>query len=531
MHQGLQQCLALRVAACVDGLLDACPKLGQDFPARRYRDFRVQRFGQLLASGAQLGEFAAQLAYPSPALGFGHGVVLEGAQVLVECYGRLVDPRLDRGQLGGAQVAVFVRVGGHRGQRLVEQVVSAVGGEERLQHGVVQSVGGKTVGVAAVRALPLARPTGVVAVAGRTAVSHGARVLVAAPGASHQPGQQVVAGVAGAAGVVLAAFEEESLRLLEQVDVHQRGMGGDVPVVAEEHLADVGPVVQDAQDRHVAPQAAVAGPVPVVVEPAGDGVGAHALADVEVEDHRHQWRPRLVDHEVVGAVVALAPLGHGVAERVAAGDPLALGCLALHGRDHPVDDRLALELGEHAEKLHEHPTGGRGRVDGLGGRPEGDAAAVKLLQQVDQHRQLPCEAVDPVDEQHVVEAEGGVAQRTLQRGALDLGAAHLVDVGLAGKRPAGLGLDEGPQAVVLAFEGEGLVLLVGGDAEVDRHPDLAAGSVAVAARGVQPCRLARVTHRFVPPRRRPLAPVVLLGSGRRSVSRAHFSMSGQFHAG
>jgi len=81
--------------------------------------------------------------------------------------------------------------------------------------------------------------------------------------------------------------------------------------------------------------------------------------------------------------------------------PLALGGLALHPVDHPVDDHVAFELGEHAEHLYQHPPGRGGGVERLGRRPEHHPGLVQLIQDVHQPPQGAGEPVDPVDQQHV----------------------------------------------------------------------------------------------------------------------------------
>jgi hypothetical protein len=72
--------------------------------------------------------------------------------------------------------------------------------------------------------------------------------------------------------------------------------------------------------------------------------------DVAFEDLDHQWRLRRFGFEE--AIVG----GEAVAERDRAAVPLPAGRLAFHARDYPLDDRRPLELSEHAEHLHHHPT-------------------------------------------------------------------------------------------------------------------------------------------------------------------------------
>ncbi|OLB78223.1 MAG: hypothetical protein AUI14_13860 [Actinobacteria bacterium 13_2_20CM_2_71_6] len=99
--------------------------------------------------------------------------------------------------------------------------------------------------------------------------------------------------------------------------------------------------------------------------------------------------------------------------RAVAATPLAFGGLAFHPIDDPVDDRFALELGEHAEHLYQHPADGGGGVDWFGGRAEADLGGVELVEDVHEAAQRSGQAVDPVDEQDVVPAGFGGGQRPL----------------------------------------------------------------------------------------------------------------------
>ena len=89
---------------------------------------------------------------------------------------------------------------------------------------------------------------------------------------------------------------------------------------------------------------------------------------------------------------------------------------AFHAGDDAVDDGGPFELGEHAEELDEHPTGGGGGVDGFGGGAEGDADCFEFFEEADEDFEGAGEAVDAVDEEDVVAAEAGVAQRVGEGG-------------------------------------------------------------------------------------------------------------------
>jgi len=74
----------------------------------------------------------------------------------------------------------------------------------------------------------------------------------------------------------------------------------------------------------------------------------------------------------------------GVAVRHRPEGPFALGRLAFHPVDHPIDDHLAFELGEHAEHLHQHPPGRGGGVERLGRGAEDDPCGVEVVEQRDE---------------------------------------------------------------------------------------------------------------------------------------------------
>ena len=99
---------------------------------------------------------------------------------------------------------------------------------------------------------------------------------------------------------------------------------------------------------------------------------AEPAAGVAVKDRGDQRSFVGVWFEVV-AVDAVA-----VGRR--AGCPAAFGGFAFHAGDDAVDDGGAFELGEHAEHLDHHPSGGGGGVERFGGGPECDACGVEVFE-------------------------------------------------------------------------------------------------------------------------------------------------------
>lgn len=98
--------------------------------------------------------------------------------------------------------------------------------------------------------------------------------------------------------------------------------------------------------------------------------------------------------------------------------------------------------------MNEHATGRGRRVDRFGGGPERHAHGFELFEEPDEDLEGAGEAVDPVDEERVVETETGVAERFGQSGSFAVGAGELVGVGLD-VLPAGLAGHEGGEAVLL----------------------------------------------------------------------------------
>ena len=238
------------------------------------------------------------------------------------------------------------------GDGLVEQVGALVGLQQCPDDRGLQPIGGEPIGGAGVGAEALTGVAGVVAVAARSAVGGVAQVALVAVRAADQPCQVVVRGGCDLGGVVVAAFDQQVLDLVEDLAVDQWLVGGGVAGAAEEDLADVDAVAQDREHGDVAPATALAGAVSLVVEPVGDRSGAEALAAVQVEDHAHQRGVFVGDQEA--GLLAVRSGFQGVAKGWRADGPAALGGFAFHAADHSVDDDGALELGEDGQDLHDH---------------------------------------------------------------------------------------------------------------------------------------------------------------------------------
>jgi hypothetical protein len=156
----------------------------------------------------------------------------------------------------------------------------------------------------------------------------------------------------------------------------------------------------------VVPGFAGAGAVALLGEPASDGADAQVLAAVQLEDDRYQWGVLVWDQEAGPGGVG--PGLGGVAEGVGAGGPAAAGCLAFHAADDTVDDHVALELGEDGQDAHDHAADGGLGVEVLG---RGDQRDPGLIEDVNDDQQVADgagESVQPVDQQHVVQAGVGV---------------------------------------------------------------------------------------------------------------------------
>ena len=141
---------------------------------------------------------------------------------------------------------------------------------------------------------------------------------------------------------------------------------------------------------------------------------------VAVEDRHHDRRLGVVDLQ--SALAFHGPVSDGLVSAA----PAPLGGLALHAGDDPVDDGGPLELGEHPEHLDHHATGGGLGVEGLGGRSEGHAGGVEVLDDLGQAPDAAREPVGAVDEQDVEATGSGLGQGPAQPRALQGGPRELV---------------------------------------------------------------------------------------------------------
>src|SRR5215472_6218877 len=355
------------------------------------------------------------------------------------------------------------------------------------------------VGGARLPAIALAPVAGVVAVAPAPAVGSAADHVVAAGLAANESAEQVVGGVRPPPGVILTALDQHLLSGVEEIAVHQWPMRGRVPPLTEVDRADVDAVAKDGQHRPEAPRPAALGPVAALGQPVGYGARAKPLVGVEVENDGHERRPVGIHlqelgrdrHRRVAVRTRKAAGGEAVAEWDRAAGPAAASGLALQAGDHAVDDGGPLELGEDAEHLDHHATGWAAGVERLGGGAEDDAGAIEVVQDLSQAPHRASQPVDAVDEEHVVTAGVCLGHSTLEGGAHQRAAAHLIGE-LTGQLPALLAADVGAQPFVLSLKRIGLMLLVGRDAGVggdahgqfDSPPSRSLPIRAVASRGM-----------------------------------------------
>jgi len=249
-------------------------------------------------------------------------------------------------------LVLFVTRGRDRLLGLVE--VAGVEVPEGGEHLRVEGVGVDAGGAAPVDAVAVASEAGVVAVRAAASVGVGAEVAVAADWTIDLAGEVVVGGCGGLLRGHLAAFGEDVLGQVEGCGLDHRSVGVDGDDVAEADLAEVDAIGEHVGDGLVAPRLgswlrdrlavrAAAYQVPLV-EVGGDGAAAEPAAGVEAEDQLDDADLVVEGHEAVLAVA-------GVAVRYGANGPLALGCLALHAIDDPVDDHLTFELGDYLKRL------------------------------------------------------------------------------------------------------------------------------------------------------------------------------------
>ncbi|UQU66783.1 hypothetical protein COUCH_11165 [Couchioplanes caeruleus] len=241
-------------------------------------------------------------------------------------------------------------------------------------------------------------------------------------------------------------------------------MGVGYDDVAEGLLATVGAVGQDHLNGVLRPRFAEPGTQSFAVEAFCDGLGAESVRGVEVEDPADGRGLGWVGNEFVEVAVDV------VAERAGPAGPQSLGGLAFHPGDDAVDDGLALELREHAKHLDQHPTDRGGGVERLGRGAEGHGGVGEFVEQAGQVAQAAGEPVHPVDQQGVEQAGPCSTKRFLEFRAVGAGPGGVIGVNGHDLPVPRLGRDEGAELGFLRFQAEGLVVLVGGAAKVDRDP-------------------------------------------------------------
>ncbi|MDA8391797.1 MAG: hypothetical protein M0Z87_03150 [Actinomycetota bacterium] len=272
--------------------------------------------------------------------------------------------------------------------------------------------------------------------------------------AADEPAQEVLGGARRNDSRFRGALVEESSCTGEEGLVDDRFVLGVVDLGAVGDLADVDRVADHSQDGLVGPQPAASVALAGVVQPVGERGGAEALVCVRGEDGSHECGLVGLGDEGLGRGV------EPVAEGPGAGEPLAACRLALEALGDPVDEKTALELREDAEELEQHAPDRPVGVDRLGRRAQRHAGRVELFDDGHETDDRAADAVDAVDEEHVELAGSRRRERGLEAGALEGGARCLVDEAV-GDLLAGLGGDEGFEALGLGFERVGLVDLVG----------------------------------------------------------------------
>nr|WP_240746764.1 hypothetical protein [Cryptosporangium phraense] len=262
---------------------------------------------------------------------------------------------------------------------------------------------------------------------------------------------------------MFAAFDEDFLGQGEDLGWDQRRMSVFHVDVAEGDRADVGQIREDIDDGLVAPGPPAASSHAAAVEIRGNRPGAAPFSRVLLEYVRNVWGFCGDRGQALGRLIDDVPLWWSTQR------PLASAGLTFHPVDDPINDHLAFELGEDPEHLDEHSARWSGRVEGLGGRSEGDAGGGELVQEPDQVADSAAESVDAVDEQDVELAGLGVGDRALEVAAVE-GSARAV-VGVFGDDgPAVLRRGVGVELGVLGFDGERLVLFIGGATGVGGDP-------------------------------------------------------------
>ncbi|HVC13708.1 MAG TPA: hypothetical protein VND62_02495 [Acidimicrobiales bacterium] len=161
---------------------------------------------------------------------------------------------LRAGQLGFEAGTVVRHFRDRRGDGLLEQVGSGESLNEVVDDGSLQVFGGDSLALAAVGALGLAVPAGVVAVEAGAALGTRPEVGAAARPTPEHAGQQVLRRVRRPALDQRGSLVEERSGPGEQIVVDDRGVLALVDLIAVGDLADVDRVAQHSEDGLVAPE-------------------------------------------------------------------------------------------------------------------------------------------------------------------------------------------------------------------------------------------------------------------------------------
>jgi hypothetical protein len=127
--------------------------------------------------------------------------------------------------------------------------------------------------------------------------------------AAHDPGQQIVGGVAPLQGLRLAALAQYPLRRGEGLLLYQGLVKALVAVVLERHLAGIDGVAQHVDDRARRERNTRLGRETFGVEQLFDRLRAELIFDVEIKDAPHDAGLRVVGQEQLRFLVAQVPVG------------------------------------------------------------------------------------------------------------------------------------------------------------------------------------------------------------------------------
>ncbi|HEX5116061.1 MAG TPA: hypothetical protein VFW65_12760 [Pseudonocardiaceae bacterium] len=479
--------LGLSGLVAAEYLVDVGDDLGE-FGGFGHGGFAVEFFGEFVAALPELLDLCAELRHAGCGGVLVHRFVLERGEVPLDLgvgLGEFAGDHVAFGDpLGVAGEVELAGVGDGLGDQVgVVGIELAHGGE----HGLVGVLGVEARRGAFGGAVAGAGEAGVVAVGLGAAGGGGADHGLVAVGAAQFAGEQVLGGVGGAAGVVLAACGQNPLRHFESLHVDDRLVRVRYHDLAEGDLSDIDPVDQHPQHLVRRPRSTRHGPVAALVQAVGDRTGADAFVGVAAEDRADDRRFLGRDLQHGRVRVRGVPAGAGTA------CPAATGGFAFHPADHPVDDHFTFELGEHTQQLQQQPAHRGGGVDRLGRGAERDPGLGELVEQVNQVAQAAGEPVHPIHEQHVDQTQARGLECLLQARPVGGGAGGVVGEPLD-QPPSGLGGDVGGQAGVLCFDRVGLVFLVGGASLVDTDPHVTGRD----DRGGGLLRGPRLTHCRVP---------------------------------